>query len=166
MTIHSLRTLGASIAIAAMLTAIASCSGGEEAIPSYNHFENLGDEGWKAQEMLIFEPWPADSAEAKEAVYNLDMTLRHAMRKTPSAMPLVVIIEDEERIVLTDTLIINAADKTFKKTERYGVAEINVPIAKKLKLSEGMQVCLIPLLKTGQSRPYCNVGLTLKKSKP
>jgi len=148
------------LAVTLLAPLIMSCTQSENV--AYSHFEQIGPEGWDPLDMLVFEPWPTDSAAATATTYRMDMVLRHSSRFHIQDIPLAVMTEDGEGTVWTDTIIISTASASKTKTKvRYGVCETRLTLDSALRLNDGYAVTLSPIAEREQTKGLLNVGLIL-----
>lgn len=137
-----------------------SCEAPEKV--AYSHFEQIPSSGWDPMNVLVFEPWPADSAEAANRTYNMDMVLRYTSRKPAFKFPMVMTIENDNGTVRSDTLMLSAdSDKETKGKIHYGVREVTINLDKSVRLSDGYTVMLSPLSSPEYTEGLLNIGIML-----
>ena len=100
------RRYGHICAWATILIATLATSCGDYHRTAWSHFEDIDSGGWDPTDIILFEPWPADSAEAASSVYDIDLVLRSTLRSGFSRIPVVITIEDNEHTISTYTVII------------------------------------------------------------
>lgn len=150
------------ISAALMLQLSAACTADNTV--AYSHFEEIPAEGWDPVDLLIFEPWPTDSAEAQHRDYSMDLVLRFSNRKHISLLPIALTIEDENGTLRADTLILrpDSAASGLSSRTQYGVREISLTLDSAVRLSHGYSVSLSPLTPPEASEGLLNIGLILK----
>lgn len=150
-----------TVTLMALLSAACTDS---DTVP-YSHFEQVGSDGWDPLDILVFEPWPADSAAAAGSVYRMDLVMRYSSRFRTADLPLALTIEDENGIVRADTIVIKPADsKNVETRQRYGVREMRMTLDPQLRLHDGFAVTVSPLAAREQTKGMLNVGIILTDS--
>ena len=144
---------------------VAAC--GDVDRTAYSHFEKIPSSGWDPADIIVFEPWPADSAEAAIQLYDMELVLRNTVRKPLARLPIALNIEDENGTLRSDTIIIgDPKGPQMRSKERYGVCETVLPLEKGLKLSEGFAVTVSPLSDAESSSGLLNIGIRLTRATP
>lgn len=145
---------------ASMLAAgLISCE--KTGLVSYSRFEKIGSEGWNPEDVISFEPTPADTAESRETHYEMELVLRYSLRSGERRIPIVVNVEDENGQISSDTVA--ALDPDWKEKASYGVREISRVVSADMKLTDGYAVSVNPLAPREYSRGLLNVGLKLTR---
>lgn len=134
--------------------------------PAYSHFEKIGPDGWDPADLLMFDPMPADSADAKRCRYDITMIVRYSTRKSIQPLPVVITIDDETGTLLRDTVAATLFDDNGHAVGKgaYGVSEVEIPIAAGATLSEGYQISAAPLLQREYSKGLLNVGVVMRET--
>ena len=153
-----------SVFVAANSLALISVSCAGSDTPVYSHFEQIGSDGWDPCDMLVFEPWPADSADAVSASFDMELVLRYSMRHPVADLPVAVTVEDEEGTVRSDTVIVNSESRgNVDSKSRYGVREIIFPLAGGVRLTDGYMVTLTPVASREHTKGLLNVGIVMTR---
>lgn len=134
--------------------------------PVYSHFEELGADGWRPADMLLFEPVPVDSDFVGAPRCDMHLVIRRSARAERHDIPLAIAIEDESGFTLTDTIIVNAEGMGPDKWRTdYGVQQTDRVIARGVRPAPGLSVTVSPLAPKHTTRGLLNVGLVLTPSK-
>lgn len=128
----------------------------------YSQYADISPEGWQRNEILCFDPYPADSVWTGSDV-TLDLNLRYSSDTPMANLPVLVTVEDSERELRADTLRIVLFDTNGNPVtaKHYGICEYTVRLIDKTPLRPGLSVCLVPLAPQDASRGLLNVGITL-----
>lgn len=130
---------------------------------AYTHFEEIGAEGWDKSDPLIFEPWPKDSLEVATQFYDLDALVRYS-RRASGEFPMVVYVENAERTLSTDTVIVKLSDSSGRSVGKgAGVCTVTIPISRHTRLTEGYSITLHPLTSASHSKGVLNVGVIMTR---
>lgn len=141
-----------------------SCSRIKDSSKSYIKFEDIGSEGWDPADIIIFEPCPADSASVRGATYHSELMLRYSGLHKMNALPISIVIEDNEGVLSADTIIVgNNTESRFKIVERQrpGINEVFITLNHEAHLTDGYSVTVNPLAPKDISRGLLNVGLIM-----
>lgn len=143
-----------------LLLAAGGCS--DDRMPAYSHFEQVGSEGWDPLDLLVFEPWTADSADARLSAFDIDLVLRYSERHPVSDLPVAVTVEDEEGVMRSDTIIVRYGQGgNVTSRLRYGVREAVVRLESNVRLRDGYAVSLSPVASRERTEGLLNVGLVM-----
>lgn len=132
----------------------------------YSQFQNISPEGWDPNEVIAFEPWPADSLVKQEDFYGLNLVVRYSSRHETGVFPMLIALENEDGLLRSDTIIINVNDTENKASsirEQYGIRELTLEIDSLLKLKDGFAVSLSPLTQKEKTKGLLNLGIILKR---
>lgn len=158
---HSIITIVMS---AILMLTVVSCGKKDEGKLVYHHFEEIGSEGWDPADVISFEPWPADSATAKEHSYRVELMLRSSARQDIQEIPLAVVTEDESGIISKDTFLLTpygTARFEVKNQESFGIREQSVILKNEFTLTDGYAVNISPLADQRSTEGLLNVGIRL-----
>lgn len=152
-----------AIICAAILTSLSSCVHIET--PAWSHFFKVGEEGWNPEDMLVFEPQSPDSTGFKDPGYDFTLILRSSSRRPVDNLPLAICVEDNNGIIMSDTLMIGASpsDATVSRNT-FGVTETTVDLLSDTKVDEGFSITVSPLLNAENSKGLLNVGIEMRES--
>lgn len=147
-----------------------SCGYRDDSYTVYSHFEKIGPDGWDPADIISFEPWPLDSAEAATSVYRMELVLRYSTRNSLDNLPLAVSIEDENGISHSDTIMAGSGGKRKSAPEvtvrqQYGVREVTLPLQSEVRLTDGYAVNISPLIERSRTKGLLNVGIRLERKK-
>lgn len=150
--------------LSASVSIMASC-GADTQRTAWSHFEKIPGGGWSPDDMVCFEPWPADSAEAAGSSYEMQLVFRYSTRCGLERLPAAVTVEDADRVISADTLVIaNTPTDSTTVREKYGVREVTLTLGHDVRLTDGFSVSVSPLLDTGRTAGLLNVGLRLMRN--
>lgn len=149
--------------IAALMMQLSAACTADETV-AYSHFEEIPASGWDPVDILIFEPWPSDSAQAFRRSYRMDLVLRYSTRRHITMLPVALSIEDANGELRTDTLTLHpdSTDRSMSSRVRYGVHELRMTIDPSVRITDGYRVSLSPLSPRERNEGLLNVGLILK----
>lgn len=154
----------AAAAAGFLMMACAACSG--TAKPAYSHFEQIGPDGWDPYDLIVFEPWTADSADAFSHYFDFDLVLRYSVRMPIADLHLAVTFEDEDGVVSTDTLkVCYGAGGNAGIKSRYGVREARIALGRDISLRDGYAVSVSPVAVRERTAGLLNVGLVMTESR-
>ncbi|MCM1370164.1 MAG: gliding motility lipoprotein GldH [Candidatus Amulumruptor caecigallinarius] len=141
--------------------ALPSC--GDISSVAYSHFERIGSEGWDPADILIYEPWPADSAEASAHRYDIELVVRYSSRRRIKDLPLSIVREYENGRQEADTVVLRLFDSGGSPAGdgHYGVYELPSKVESGLRLCEGYSVSVTPLAERNESQGILSVGLLM-----
>lgn len=141
---------------------LAACGCSDARMPAYSHFEQIGAGGWDPLDLLVFEPWTADSADARLKAFDLDLVLRYSVRHPVSDLPVAVTVEDEDGVLRSDTIIVRYGQGgNVTSRLRYGVREAVVRLESNVRLRDGYAVSLSPVASRERTDGLLNVGLVM-----
>lgn len=128
-----------------LATALCTLSCGPD-MPVYSHFETVSPGGWTPDRMTIFEPWPADSAQASSGDFELRLCLRYRIPAPKEAM-LVVEQESLSMPERRDTVTLRLLDSSGHPSGQgsRGLFTVEHTLTPRLRLSEGYSVAIHPL---------------------
>ena len=140
-----------------LLLAAGGCS--DARMPAYSHFEQIGTDGWDPLDLIVFEPWPVDSADARLSAFDVDLVLRYSVRLPVSDLPVAVTVEDEDGVLRSDTIIVRYGHEGNASSRlRYGVREAVVRLENNVRLRDGYAVSLSPVASRECTEGLLNVG--------
>lgn len=133
--------------------------------PAWSKFAEINSEGWDPVDILVFEPEPYDSLVPPGRRYDFDVVIRSSARSDIQKLPVAVCVEDEDHIIMSDTLVLfDPAGPSITSRRNYGVRESSFRLISGQKLSEGFSVSLSPLLDASASRGLLNIGIVMQPS--
>lgn len=140
---------------------MAAC--GKTSRTAYSHFEKIGSEGWDPADIISFEPFPADSSEAKSTRYRLELTVRYSTRRSIPDLPLAISTEDENGEISADTIRLKlfTPEGDPLGMGSNGVREQQIVIEENLRLTDGFAVNVSSLRPREDSRGLLNIGARL-----
>lgn len=141
---------------------------GDSTRTAYSRFQDIGEAGWDPAGVLVFEPWPADSAEAATGRFKMELVMRYASRGIQSAIPVALTIEDENGVIRADTFAVGPGSPIAPALERktFGVREWGITLDPDLRLTDGYAVTISTLAPRERTAGLLNVGLILKRNTP
>ena len=155
---------GYLITIAAFLLALAATGCREVNGTVYSQYAKIGSEGWDPRNAVGFDPWPADSVNARGPL-DVVISVRYSGRRAIKPLRMAVTVDDENGEVKSDTLVIPLFDRFGEPTGRghYGVYEVTDTLLRRFRLRDGFGVELKPLDPAADTRGLVNVGVILTK---
>lgn len=134
--------------------------------PDWVHYAEISGQGWNPEDVLIYEPVPADSLVPASTLYDFKVIMRSATRSNISELPVAVTVEDAEGVVRADTIIIGGSNGPHLESRKaYGVRETTFMLMKATPLKEGLSITLSPLADASNSKGLLNIGIEMRKSK-
>lgn len=151
--------------IVAAAAAVATAGCGDTERTAYSRFEKIPGEGWRPDDVVAFEPWPLDSLEAAGNTYTMQLVLRYSSRCRLERLPAAVTVEDADRTLRDDTLVIGpGGDGAVSVREKYGVREVTAVLDPNVSLTDGYAVSVSPLLDPARTAGLLSVGIRLLRN--
>lgn len=154
---------GAAVLSAAILALTSSCVHIDA--PAWSHFYEVGNDGWSPEDILVFEPISEDSTGFHAQSYDFTLILRSSTRHPIERLPVAVTAEDANGAIISDTIIIDSADKSRIDTRRsFGVTETTLTLMENERVGDGFLITVAPLLEADESRGLLNVGIEMREN--
>lgn len=167
MKIRALKYSGFIILLLTAMCLAGACADKNEPETVYSKFIEIAESGWDRDHTVAFEPWPADSTIASVDTFILDLTFRASARRQLGTIPAIIVTEDEDGVISSDTVNVDFSQTADGKEVRrqYGIKEVTLRIDSGFKLKDGYAVTVSPLADRDRSRGLLNIGAVLKKIK-
>lgn len=157
------RNILTTVILGLALLLAAAC--GEIGNTAYSQFYDIPKEGWMPTDVLVFEPATTDSAADFSVPVDVELVLRSSLRGAVRPLPLCVTVEEGDRQLSNDTLVIRPdAGGNVRRKEYPGVRETRVALRSGVRVTDGYSVSLSPLRETDEPEGLLTVGLVMTKS--